>query len=162
MGRPIDDRGDRPVARRGVADFSPARLRTARGRAHLTLEDLADMSGVSVATLSALERNVSSPSVATIAAIAKALDIHISQLVPVPETRRTLDHLRVYAGLRHDDVAVALRVSTTVVAQIERGRKPVTPERAQQLADLYDVSVDAVTEAWERTNDARAARLNKQ
>ena len=150
------------MARRGVQDFSPARLRTARGRANLTLEVLADMSGVSVATLSALERNVSQPGVVTIAAIAKALDIHISQLVPVPEARRTLDHLRVYVGLRQDDVAAALGVSTTVVAQMERGRKPVTAERAQQLATLYEVSVDAVTAAWGRTNDARAARLNKQ
>ncbi|MGW4354627.1 helix-turn-helix transcriptional regulator [Nocardia sp. NPDC004582] len=149
------------MARRGVQHFSSARLRTFRDRAKLTLEDLADMAGVSVATLSALERNVSQPSVATLAAIAKALDIDISQLVPVPESRRMLDHLRVQAGLRQDDVAVALRVSSTVVARMERGRTPVNAERAAQLGALYGVGADVVAQVWQRTNDARAERLRK-
>lgn len=153
-------RGADHVARRGVRGFSPAGLRTHRTRARLTLEDLADRAGVSVQALSAWERAVNSPGVKPLGAVAAALRISVSNLVPVPDGRLELDHLRVRAVLTQDEVAIALGVSATVVAKMERGRTPVNPVRAEELAQLYGTQVEDIAAAWDRTNQARKTRLD--
>ena len=56
------------------------RIRALRQARHLTLRDVAERSGVTESFLSQVERDVTSPSIATVHRIARALDLSISQL----------------------------------------------------------------------------------
>jgi transcriptional regulator with XRE-family HTH domain len=55
-------------------------VRLRRLQAGLTIEDLADAAGISVSFLAYLETNKKKPSLATIAKIAAALNVHVSVL----------------------------------------------------------------------------------
>ncbi|HAT71362.1 MAG TPA: hypothetical protein DCS63_00920 [Elusimicrobia bacterium] len=55
-------------------------LRLKRLQAGLTIEDLADAAGISVSFLAYLETNKKKPSLATIAKIAAALNVSVSEL----------------------------------------------------------------------------------
>ena len=75
-------------------------LRLKRLQAGLTIEDLADAAGISVSFLAYLETNKKKPSLATIAKIAAALNIPVSELCnekTVPdvagEKQKTLNRL---------------------------------------------------------------------
>jgi transcriptional regulator with XRE-family HTH domain len=57
------------------------RVKSIRKRKGLTLQELAEKSGVSATAISAIERNVSSPTVTTLAGIARALGESISSLL---------------------------------------------------------------------------------
>lgn len=66
-----------------------------------------------------------------------------------PERQRigaTLRALREKTGLRADQAANALRPpkSRSYVANIEAGRKPLTPVLLAQFADMYDVPQVAI------------------
>lgn len=63
-----------------IYDTIAKQLRLKRLQAGLTIEDLADTAGISVSFLAYLETNKKKPSLATIAKIAKALNISISEL----------------------------------------------------------------------------------
>jgi transcriptional regulator with XRE-family HTH domain len=56
------------------------RIRALRAKRRLTLQDMAEQTGVSVSMLSMLERGVASPSIGTLVAVASALGIHVSEL----------------------------------------------------------------------------------
>ncbi|MGH2476885.1 MAG: helix-turn-helix domain-containing protein [Candidatus Limnocylindrales bacterium] len=57
-----------------------ARIRSLRQARHLTLRDVAQRAGVTESFLSQVERDVTSPSIATVQRIARALDLSIAQL----------------------------------------------------------------------------------
>lgn len=57
-----------------------ASIRMARKRRRMTLQDLADQTGVSVSMLSMLERGVASPSIGTLVSVSSALGLHMAQL----------------------------------------------------------------------------------
>jgi transcriptional regulator with XRE-family HTH domain len=57
-----------------------ASVRMARKRRRMTLQDLADQTGVSVSMLSMLERGVASPSIGTLVSVSSALGLHMAQL----------------------------------------------------------------------------------
>lgn len=61
------------------------RIRELRTRQNLTLESLADLSGVSRAMLSKIERGENNPTLVVAAKIAVALNLSLSQLVGVEE-----------------------------------------------------------------------------
>ncbi len=63
------------------------RLKSIRKRKGLTLQDLSGKSGMSATAISAIERNVSSPTVNTLANIGKALGESISTLLGESEVR---------------------------------------------------------------------------
>ncbi|MDP3984125.1 MAG: cupin domain-containing protein [Acidimicrobiia bacterium] len=72
-----------------------ARIRVLRGQRHLTLQALADLTGLSASLLSLVERGKTSPSIGTLVSVAHALDIHMNDLLPggpgpwvTPVTRR--------------------------------------------------------------------------
>lgn len=80
------------------------RLRAARRARGLTLRALAERAGVTESFLSQVERDVSSPSIASLQRISRALDLSIAQLFdgPAPAGRlvRRTERRRVdYAGL---------------------------------------------------------------
>ena len=56
------------------------RIRSLRQARRLTLRDVADRAGVTESFLSQVERDVTSPSIATVQRIARALDLSIAQL----------------------------------------------------------------------------------
>jgi transcriptional regulator with XRE-family HTH domain len=63
-------------------------LRVLRNRLNLTLEQLAERSGLTYATVAALENNKAQPSLKTLSAIAGALEISTSSLVRLAESRQ--------------------------------------------------------------------------
>jgi transcriptional regulator with XRE-family HTH domain len=93
-----------------------ASVRMARKRRRMTLQDLADQTGVSVSMLSMLERGVASPSIGTLVSVSSALGLHMAQLFQDPygqassPVRRRADQVVVQAAegvsrrLVHTDV----------------------------------------------------------
>lgn len=67
-----------------------ARVREARSRQGLTLEDLASAAGISRATLSNLERGEHSPSLNAATDVARALGVSLAQLLGEEERRPTV------------------------------------------------------------------------
>lgn len=63
------------------------RIKSIRKRKGLTLQDLSGKSGMSATAISAIERNVSSPTVNTLASIGKALGESLSTLLGESEVR---------------------------------------------------------------------------
>jgi transcriptional regulator with XRE-family HTH domain len=66
------------------------RIKSFRKRKGLTLQELAERSSVSATAISAIERNVSSPTVNTLASIGKALGESLSSLLGESEARYVL------------------------------------------------------------------------
>lgn len=58
------------------------RVRQLRNERGLTLQALADLTGLSASLLSLVERGKTSPSIGTLVAIAHAFDVHMGDLVP--------------------------------------------------------------------------------
>ena len=61
-----------------------ASIRAARKRRRLTLQELAERTGVSISMLSMLERGVASPSIGTLVSVSSALGLHMAQLFQDP------------------------------------------------------------------------------
>jgi transcriptional regulator with XRE-family HTH domain len=59
-----------------------SRVRELRAQRGLTLQALADMTGLSASLLSLVERGKTSPSIGTLVAVAHALEVHMGDLVP--------------------------------------------------------------------------------
>jgi transcriptional regulator with XRE-family HTH domain len=73
-----------------------ARVRELRSQRQLTLQGLADLTGLSASLLSLVERGKTSPSIGTLVSVAYALGVHMNDLVPgenrqlpSPVTRRS-------------------------------------------------------------------------
>jgi transcriptional regulator with XRE-family HTH domain len=84
------------------------RIRTLRQARRLTLRDVSERAGVTESFLSQVEREVTSPSIATVQRIARALDLSIAQLfAEEPETgrvvRREARRTVAYPGLKSID-----------------------------------------------------------
>ena len=81
------------------------RIRALRQARRLTLRDVADRAGVTESFLSQVERDVTSPSIATVGRIARALDLSIAQLFAEEQVsgrvvRREARRRVAYPGLR--------------------------------------------------------------
>jgi transcriptional regulator with XRE-family HTH domain len=79
-----------------------SRIRQLRSERGLTLQGLAELTGLSASLLSLVERGKTSPSIGTLVAIAHAFDVHMTDLMPdVRNTERLpvlrSDEQRVYA-----------------------------------------------------------------
>jgi transcriptional regulator with XRE-family HTH domain len=71
-----------------------SRIRQLRGDRGLTLQGLADMTGLSASLLSLVERGKTSPSIGTLVAIAHAFDVHMTDLMPEAPATDELPVLR--------------------------------------------------------------------
>jgi transcriptional regulator with XRE-family HTH domain len=79
-----------------------SRVRQLRNERGLTLQALAEMTGLSASLLSLVERGKTSPSIGTLVSIAHAFDVHMTDLMPgapAPAARPVLryDEQRVYS-----------------------------------------------------------------
>ena len=97
---------DRPIVTEDLR--LGGRIRALRQARRLTLRDVAERSGVTESFLSQVERDVTSPSIATVQRIARALDLSIAQLfAEEPQTgrvvRREARRRVEYAGLKAVD-----------------------------------------------------------
>jgi transcriptional regulator with XRE-family HTH domain len=77
-----------------LADISAAKvgalIRARRHRLRMTLQTLGQHSGVSVGYLSQVERDHASPSLSTLAAIARALGVRVDYFIAAPDTQEAL------------------------------------------------------------------------
>ncbi len=147
------------IARSGVQGFSPAAFRRQRSRRQLSLSELSLLSGVSAATISAWETGKVAPSPRNLAAAAEMLGIGVADLVPVKEDRLVLANLRHQVGLTQQAAAEAVGLKRSMYGAIESGLRAADQEQRIQLAQLYGVSEKLFGILWQRTRDARIARL---
>ena len=76
-----------PVLGRYAASVQPkvgALIRARRRRLHLTLQELCDAAGISVGYLSQVERDHATPSLGTLAQIARGLDVGVDYFIATP------------------------------------------------------------------------------
>lgn len=57
------------------------RIKELRTRRLMTQEELAEKTGLAAATLSRIENNLHSPSISTLKALTKALDVDVTEIV---------------------------------------------------------------------------------
>jgi len=78
---------------------------------------------------------------------------------PVKEDRLVLANLRHQVGLTQQAAAEAVGLKRSMYGAIESGLRAADHEQRIQLAQLYGVSEDSFGILWQRTRDARIARL---
>lgn len=110
-----------------------ARIRELRRAKRLTLQGLAAASGLSIGYISQLERNLATPSIRALSAVARALDANVSWFLPDPERdeepgsdvvvrARTRRSLRFESGVRDE------LLSPSLSGQLEMMRCTFEPE----------------------------------
>lgn len=150
------------VPRSGVRGFRADRLRELRVKAGLTPDDLSVRLGSSRQSVSHWETGRSTPAPPVLKQIAQELDVSISVLVPIPDSRLRMGDLRVRAGLTQIQAAERLGISPTSLAEIEKGMKPVNDQRVSAIAELYNVETAQVVEVWERGRETRETRARSK
>ncbi|WP_421015554.1 helix-turn-helix domain-containing protein [Glutamicibacter creatinolyticus] len=76
-----------PVEPTGSSIKIGSRLRVARQGQRLTIDQVAEMAGLTKGFLSRVERDLTSPSVATLLTLCEVLSIEVGELFTVPETK---------------------------------------------------------------------------
>jgi transcriptional regulator with XRE-family HTH domain len=123
-----------------------ARIRFLRRARHMTLRDVAQRAGVTESFLSQVERDVASPSIATVHRIARALDLSIAQLFANDAdtgrvVRREARRRVVYQGLKAVDEFLTSNVAgrlQVIMSTIEpgggTGAEPYTHDSEEEVA----------------------------
>lgn len=107
--RPVGERGNTILEAEATVTRIGGRIRELRAERDLTLQSLAQRTGLSSSMLSLVERGKTSPSIGTLVAISSALGVHMSDLVDDrlevqtdPVSRREDQQLYVTAeGVQH-------------------------------------------------------------
>jgi len=133
-----------------------ARIRSLRQARHLTLRDVAQRAGVTESFLSQVERDVASPSIASVHRIARALDLSIAQLFANDAdtgrvVRREARKRVVYPGLKAidefltSDPAGRLQV---ILSTIEPGGGTGSEPYAHDSDEEVAVVLAGVLDVW--------------
>ncbi len=147
------------VSRGAVRRFSPSRLRQARARAKLTLEDLALLSGVEKSTIGHWETGHTQPSAESLIRVAHSLRLEVADLVPVPvDDLRPVD-FRNRLGLTQEQVSIRTGTAVGTIGSLERGGRRPSDRSLLLLATEYGVESDSLSTAWQRERNARLRRL---
>jgi transcriptional regulator with XRE-family HTH domain len=96
MGKPI---AENPVATEAGPKLG-SRIRELRKQRHLTLTDLSGLTGISLGTLSQIERDMVSPTVRTLFTLSSALDVSPAWLIDLENTEESVDPYVVRADQR--------------------------------------------------------------
>ena len=132
------------------------RIRSLRQARHLTLRDVAVQAGVTESFLSQVERDVTSPSIATVRRIARALDLSIAQLFAEDAdagrvVRREARRRIAYPGLRAVDEFLTSNMAgrlQVILSTIEpgggTGAEPYTHDSDEEVA----VVLSGVLDLW--------------
>lgn len=122
------------------------RIRALRQGRHKTLRDIAERAGVTESFLSQVERDVTSPSIATVQRIARALDLSIAQLFAEDAdtgrvVRREARRRVAYAGLKAVDEFLTANMAgrlQVILSTIEpgggTGADPYTHDSDEEVA----------------------------
>ena len=132
------------------------RIRSLRQARHLTLRDVAERASVTESFLSQVERDVTSPSIATVHRIARALDLSIAQLFAEEGdtgrvVRREARRRVTYKGLKAVDEFLTSNMSgrlQVIMSTIEpgggTGADPYTHDSDEEVV----VVLDGVLDLW--------------
>ncbi len=132
------------------------RIRSMRQARHLTLRDVAERAGVTESFLSQVERDVTSPSIASVHRIARALDLSIAQLFAEEGdtgrvVRREARRRVTYKGLRAVDEFLTSNMSgrlQVIMSTIEpgggTGADPYTHDSDEEVV----VVLEGVLDLW--------------
>ncbi len=130
------------------------RIRSLRQARRLTLRDVADRAGVTESFLSQVERDVTSPSIATVQRIAGALDLSIAQLFaeePVSGrvVRREARRRIAYPGLKAVDEFLTANMAgrlQVILSTIEpgggTGEEPYTHDSDEEVVVVLTGTLD--------------------
>ncbi len=131
-----------------------SRIRAIRQARHLTLRDIADRASVTESFLSQVERDVTSPSIATVHRIAQALDLSIGQLFaeeaePGRVVRRAARRRVAYPGLMAVDEFLTSNMAgrlQVIVSTIEpgggTGAEPYTHDSDEEVVVILSGTLD--------------------
>ena len=132
------------------------RIRALRQARRLTLRDVADRAGVTESFLSQVERDVTSPSIATVQRIAGALDLSIAQLFadepsPGRVVRREARRRIAYPGLKAVDEFLTSNMAgrlQVILSTIEpgggTGEEPYTHDSDEEVV----VVLEGILDLW--------------
>lgn len=131
------------VGRTGIPGWDGSKLRALRRARNMTQKDLAAALGIPDTSIPRWEHGAP-PRAQTVKAIAEVLGIEIAELLTA---QATLASLRVIQGLTQAQVAERTGVPASTLSAIERGVFSPNQHTVELLAQVYDVPVDAITEA---------------
>lgn len=135
---------------RGLVGFDGARLRRLREKSGLTQIEAGKAVGVGEGTWGFWERSEKRPLLPHAVKICELLNCELDDLI-APDVKETLAGLRQRARVTVEEAAQALGLGVSTFYALERGSDvPLTEIRAETLARLYDVPLEAITSA-ERT-----------
>ncbi len=146
--------------RESVRGWSAPALRELRQAAGLSQEDLASLAGCAPSAVGTWESGRYGPQPRHAIALAEALGVSIHDLITFEAADAALRDLRAWAGLTQTEVRQQL--SLRDIGAMERGTKPVPPEVAPALAQLYGVTVVELQAAAERTREGWRRRLDSK
>jgi len=140
-----------------------------RSKLKLSQSGLARRANLCCTYLSSLEAGRRNPTVDTLAALAKALDVSIAQLLESEEQETSrprrfrlgsrIRKLRRERGLSQAALAAAAQVDRTYLTDIERGHRNPTLRSVARLAGALNISVPALfSTAPKKTNEAEEGR----
>ncbi|NKR30055.1 helix-turn-helix domain-containing protein [Rhodococcus hoagii] len=151
------------MSRRILRGFDRSALVAARVRAKLGPAEVARLADVSAGAVYSWERGDATPGVDTLSRVARVLRVPIRDLVPIPDDELYLGDLRVLAGLTQPALAKKAGMSTSSLAQLERGQARLKVDVAQRIADALSpddgaaerpaVSVEQVIAAHDRVRN---------
>lgn len=132
------------------------RIRSRRQARRLTLRDVAERAGVTESFLSQVERDVTSPSIATVQRIARALDVSIAQLFAEDShtgrvVRREARRRVAYPGLRAVDEFLTTNMAgrlQVILSTIEPGGGTGAEPYAHDSDEEVVVVLAGVLDLW--------------
>lgn len=156
------------MARGTAPPLNPTLLRDARGAARMSQRDLARAVGTTRHQIIRYENGAERPEIGRLAALARACEVTVDDLVDEEDLPSGLAGLRIGAGLtmaaaaaglaEHIDPATGIATNRASLSGAERGRMPLswrpTPAGSRvrgAMAATYEVDIDAVRAAWSQT-----------
>lgn len=144
------------MSRRVLRGFSATAFQSARRANQLTRGELARLADISTGAVTAWENARATPQADTLAKVTSILGIAIDDVVHIDPAERSLGDLRIYAGLTQSQLAVAVGISTTSMAALERGESKLRPEVAMAISKAIGTRATEVTAAYQRARSRPA------
>lgn len=135
--------------------FNPNTLRTLRGEANLTIDDVAFKCDVSAGAVRSWEAGRFVPSADKAAKLAKVLGVTVADLTDIKPSEATLTELRQWKGLTGDDLAELAGIGKHAIYQAERYVSPMPAHVAAAVADALGITEDELLAAWQRGQDEK-------
>lgn len=151
-------RDDRRMTRRVLRGFSPQAFGDVRTRQHVSVSDLARLSGVAFSTIHHWEAGRRTPQIDVLAKIMEVLKTPIDAVVLISPEDRYPSDWRVMHGITQPQLAAQARLSTVIVQRIEKGEYPLSDRNAETLAGLLGISVEEYRAAYLRARTRPAGQ----